>query len=531
MLIVRKNDKIKINFLFIDNGEVYDPTLEEIPIDVTVGIVRANSEFSGIIQNPISYFFNKEEPDPNSYIERNSNSQFSFHYTIPTNIFPGTYTAIAKTSKDDLEIIINSRFEVKEEAYEPFPTVPSGNRSTTVNYRPSYEDLNSSNMESLLLVGHGDGIEINSPVKIRSVQHATDLLLGDIDSPLLKGVLDAYGAGARNIFICVAAPMLEYVSDIDQRLISGTYLTAQESVPISQTFYEKYHSRLQQTYSVLSDLDFIDLIVPLETSIIQTGGIDFVSQLANYLDDFHNKTGHVQIGIIGSKTNGASFDDVSSIKQNSTLVNKLTQRNELNEVISDKGRYVMPVYGEALFSHPQLQNSYVNSVSAAVAGMLSVNPLNVGMVKKRIPGALSLYGVSFNSTQMLDLENIRVNTIYRSNKARRAKPFEVYLTNDFTLSHNESVYGKIPQIRLVSYIASRVKEYGYDSIGKFGYDKVISSVSGMLLELKQEKTIVDFEFKAEIDPLDKNSVILYINVISSLGLKKINLSLAAGPGA
>lgn len=531
MLIVKKNDKIKINFLFVDAGEVYDPTNSSTPNDVTVSIIRGDNRFSSIILNPLSYLFTNATPDQNIYIEKNANSEFSFHYTVPENIFPGIYTVIAKTFKDDLEIIIESKFEVKESAYEPFPTVPLGNRSTRVNYKPSYEDINFSNMSSILLVGHADGIEINSPTKIRSIQHAVDLLNGNINSPVLRGVYDAYGAGARNIFICAAAPMSEYVSDLDQRLVSGTYLTTNLATPISQTFYEKYYSKLQETYSILEDLDFIDIIVPLETSIVSTGGVDFVTQLANYLDDFHNKTGYVQLGIIGSRTNGISVSDIQLIKDSTVLKNKLTQKNQLNQIISDKGRYVVPVYGEAVFTHPQLDTTYVNSVSAAIAGMLSQNQLNKGMIRKRIPGALSLFGVNFTSAEMAELESIGINTIYRSNKARRAQPYEVYLTNDFTLASLSSVHSKLPQIRLVSYLASRIKGFGYDTIGKFGYDKITSSVSGLLSDLKSDGTIVDFEFKAKPDPIDKGIIILYINVISSLGLKKINLSLAAGPGA
>lgn len=531
MLIVKKNDKIKINFLFVDAGEVYDPTNSSTPNDVTVSIIRGDNRFSSIIQNPISYLFTQATPDPNAYIEKTTNAEFSFNYKIPENIFPGIYTVIAKTIKDGIEIAIESKFEVKESAYEPFPTVPLGNRSTRVNYRPSYEDINFSNMSSILLVGHADGIELNSPTKIRSVQHAVDLLNGNINSPLLKGVFDAYGAGARNIFICAAAPMSEYVMNLEQRLVSGTYLSVGLATPTSQTFYQAYYDRLTETYSILKDLDFIDIVVPLDVSIISTDNVDFVTQLANYLDDFHNQTGYVQLGVIGSKTNGVSVSDISLIENNTVLKNKLTQKNSLNQIISDKGRYVIPVYGEAVFSHPQLDTTYVNSVSAAVAGMLSQNQLNKGMIRKRIPGALSLFGVNFSSAEMAQLENIGVNTIYRSNKARRAQPYEVYLTNDFTLASLNSVYSKVPQIRLVSYLASRIKGFGYDTIGKFGYDRITSSVSDLLSALKSDGTIVDFEFKAKPDPNESGVIILYINVVSSLGLKKINLSLAAGPGA
>ena len=531
MLVVKKNQKLKIKFLFVDSGEVYDPTLLATPVDVTVSVVRGDNRFSAIIRNPISYLYTNATPDPNAYIERTVNSEFIFNYTVPQGMYPGMYTAVAKTINGNSEIIIESKFEVKEQEYEPLPTVPMGNKSSVITYKPSYEDINFSNMGSLLLIGHADGLQLNSPIKIRSVQHAVELLNADIKSPVLRGVFDAYDAGAKNIFICAAAPMTEYVDDIDKRLISSTYIDYQSATPISKTFYERYYERLSATYSVLSVLDFIDVIVPLEVSIIKTGGVDFVSQLANYCDSFHNETGYVQIGVIGSRTNGITSADINEIENNDSLSNKFTVYNISGNIVSDPGRYVVPVYGEALFSHAQLDTTYINSVSAAVAGLIVSNPLNIGLVRKRIPGAMSVYGTNLNSSEMNRLDALGINTIYRGNKARRAQPFQVYLTNDYTMSNINSIFSKLPQMRLASYLSSSVKGFGYDSIGKFGYDKVIDNTRQMLKELQKKGTIVDFEFNAKPSSSEPGVILLYINIISSLGLKKINLSLAAGPGA
>jgi len=531
VLVVKKNQKLKIKFLFVDSGEVYDPTLLATPVDVTVSVVRGDNRFSAIIRNPISYLYTNATPDPNAYIERTVNSEFIFNYTVPQGMYPGMYTAVAKTINGNSEIIIESKFEVKEQEYEPLPTVPMGNKSSVITYKPSYEDINFSNMGSLLLIGHADGLQLNSPIKIRSVQHAVELLNADIKSPVLRGVFDAYDAGAKNIFICAAAPMTEYVDDIDKRLISSTYIDYQSATPISKTFYERYYERLSATYSVLSVLDFIDVIVPLEVSIIKTGGVDFVSQLANYCDSFHNETGYVQIGVIGSRTNGITSADINEIENNDSLSNKFTVYNISGNIVSDPGRYVVPVYGEALFSHAQLDTTYINSVSAAVAGLIVSNPLNIGLVRKRIPGAMSVYGTNLNSSEMNRLDALGINTIYRGNKARRAQPFQVYLTNDYTMSNINSIFSKLPQMRLASYLSSSVKGFGYDSIGKFGYDKVIDNTRQMLKELQKKGTIVDFEFNAKPSSSEPGVILLYINIISSLGLKKINLSLAAGPGA
>lgn len=535
MLVVKKNQKLKIKFLFVDSGEVYDPTELDTPIDVTVAVVRGDNQFSSIIKNPVSYLYTHATPDPNASIERTANSEFIFTYLVPQGIYPGIYTAIAKTVKDNFDITIESKFEVQEDLYNLMPTVPTTNKSSVVTYKPSYEDINFSNMQTILLIGHADGLDLNNPIKIRSVQHAVDLLNADINSPLLRGVFDAYDAGARNIFICAAAPMIEYVSDIDQRLISSTYIDYQSATPTSKTFYERYYERLSVTYSVLSVLDFIDVIVPLEVSIIQTGEVDFVLQLANYCHSFHNQTGYVQIGVIGSRTNGITSEDVDEIENNEGLSTKFTVYSESSQInkpiVSDVGRYVVPVYGEALFAHAQLDTTYTNSVSAAVAGLIVSNKLNFGLVRKRIPGAMSVYGINLSSSEMNRLDAIGINTIYRNNKARRAQPFQVYLTNDYTMANMNSIFSKLPQMRLVSHLASSVKGFGYDFIGKFGYETVCNHTSRLLKDLKQEGIIVDYEFNAQPSSSNPGVILLYINIVSSLGLKKINLSLAAGPGA
>jgi len=423
---------------------------------------------------------------------------------------------------------------LKDNLYNLSSSTSQGNKSATISYRPSYDDLNQNNMQSILLIGHADGIEINNPTKITSIQNAIDILSGNKNSPLLRGVFDAYGAGARSIFICASAPMSEYVSSISDRNFAYNYLGESENNPVAKTFYEKYYQRLVETYRIIKQLDYIDVIVPLETSIIKTNGIDFLSQLVHYCNDFHNETGYVQIGVIGSRGNGIDPLDINLIENSKHLRNKYTTfytTTSSNQIASDIGRYVMPIYGEAVFSHLQLDVTYTNSVAAAVAGMIVKSRLNMGLTRKRIPGALSLYGVDLNSSQLNLLDSFGINTIYRGSKARRGGVYEVYLTSDYTLSNRNSVFSKIPQIRLTSYVASQVKGYGYDHIGKFGYDRVVNNVIGMLDALKKDGSIVDYEFKAEQSKEDKGLIILNINLTSSLGLKKINLSLSAGPAA
>jgi hypothetical protein len=532
MLVVKKNQQVKFRLIFAADGEIYDPTAEPIPQDVVVSVIRSESLAGAIVTTPISYLYNSATPDTSKYITKDASNEFIFHYTIPENIFPGIYTVVAKTVKDSIDLIIESRFEVKEDQYEPLPTVPLGNRSSVVTYRPSYQDINQSNTSSILLIGHADNIKLNNPIKIKSIQSAVDLLGADATSPLLRGVFDAYNAGARDIFICASAPMSEYVSNFSDRNVAYDYLGSTYATPTSKTFYERYYDRLDTTYSIIKELDFIDVVVPLETSFIRTGSVDFLTQLVNYCRDFHNYTGYVQIGIIGTRSEGISSSDVDLMESNSNIKNKYTTYSTgTNNVSSDKGRYVIPIYGEATFSHTIQQMTYVSSVAAAYAGLFVSSPMSMSLIRKRLPGALSLFGDNLSSTYINKLDTLGINTIFRGNKARRGNPFEVYVTNDYTLANKNSVFSKAPQMRLVSLVASEVKGYGYDSIGKFGYDKVVSSVSALLELLKSSKTIVDYDFKAKPSETTRGVIYLYINMISSLGLKTVNLSLAAGPGA
>jgi len=352
-----------------------------------------------------------------------------------------------------------------------------------------------------------------------------------MNSPLLRGVLDAYSAGARDIVICAAAPMIEYIDKYYERNNPTTIFDLSSASPLSYTFYEKYYNRLQQTYNLIKELDFIDIIVPLETSIIKTGGVDFITQLGNYCADFHNKTGYVQMGIIGSRSGGVNSQDVVILQNNNIFTNKLTQYNIDNTILSDNGRFVIPIYGEGVFQHPQIKTSYISNVAAAYAGLLASLPLDRSLIRYRIPGLMSLYGSDLSQEDVRKLENVGVNTIYRGRKTRRSIPYEVYTTNEYTMSHPKSTLNKAAQMRLVSYVVNLVKDYSYQSIGKFGYDIFSDKVRKLLDSLKYNKIILDYSLNIEIAVDEVGKIIVSIELLSALGLKKVNFKIATGPGA
>lgn len=529
MLILNRGQVAQFKFVFTSNGQLYDPTSFSTPLDVYFSIIRSTFSTGPIIDGPYS-FINQNVPESGSItLTKVNNYEFIFGYTVPNDLYEGTYAVIAQTSDSFGNLTLNSNFQIRSEVSTLSPTIATPNKSVVINYQPTYQQLDQANTSTLLLIGHANGIDLNNPIKISSVQDATNLLQADGNSPLLRGVFEAYSAGARDIMICASAPMSEYVVNSSDRLISTEMFDLASPVPASYTFYEKYYERLQTTYSIIKELDFIDIVVPIDASIIKTGNVDFITQLANYLSDFHNTTGYVQLGVIGARSNGVQSSDVDLLEQNTLLQNKFTEVDINGNIISDIGRFVIPIYGEAVFQHPQLNNAYVASAASAFAGKFTNTELNMGLIRTRIPGMSSVFGNDLSQSDINRLEALGVNTIYRGRKTRRSIPFEVYVTNEYTMAHRNSTLYKAAQMRLVSRVVSEVRAYGNAAIGKFGYDKAISSVGDYLTNLRKDKIIIDFSFNVENSPTEVGVLYFYIELLSSLGLRRINFTIATGP--
>lgn len=530
MLLLNRDQLAEFKFIFVSENNIYDPTVAATPKDIYFSIVRGGIGNGPVIDGPFSYLNQSATPNPDANITKENSGVFTFNYRVPQNLFEGIYSIIAQTSDSFGNISITSAFQVKGDPITLSPVIVSSEKSTITNYKPTYEQLNAGNTSTVLLIGHADGIEINNPIKIRSIQSAVDLLGADMMSPLLRGVFDCYAAGARDIVICAAAPMSEYVDKYSDRTISTTLFDIDSATPNSNTFYEKYYERLEVTYSLIKDLDFIDIIVPLETSLIKTDGIDFISQLADYLGEFHNNSGYVQLGIIGTRTGGIISSDIELLENNSIIANKLTTYS-YGQISSDNGRFIIPVYGEAVFQHKEITSAYVSSIAAAYAGLIASTPLNRSIIRTRLPGAASVFGADLTQSEYNRLENIQVNSIYRGKKTRRSVPFEVYITNEYTMAEPTSTLSKATQMRLISRVVSQVRELAYQSLGKFGYDVLSDKVRSLLKQYKDDGIIIDYSFKVEVNSNISGSIVIYLELLSSLGLKKLDFAIATGPGA
>lgn len=551
MLILNPGQSATFEFIFSNDGIFYDPTSGSTPSDVFISIYRGDLGAGAVVDGPYSFLFQSATPSGN-YITKTVNNtiyygnygdipgenisnynatKFSFSYTLPTNLFPGNYSVVATTGANVELLQYTAQFQVTQSTTSITSSYASGQKEISKAFVPAFKKMEQYQTNSVVLIGHADGLQINDIVKINNIQEAIDLLKADFNSPLLRGVLDCYASGCRDMYICAAAPMSEYVEDIEERLEQKTVYAISDATPLLMNFYQRYYDRLEETYNVLINHDYFDILVPLETSILNTGNIDFTTQLALHCQNFHNLSGMIQLGVIGSRTGSIKDSDIVDLEDSVIFTEKYTMFDDENQIIGDMGRFIIPVYGELIMNHSFLTISYVSSGSATYAGMLSANPVNQSMIRKQVPSVFGIAGISLSQSKVDRLDEIGVNTFTRNARTRRGNSYQIYVTNDNTLAHPTSNYRKAPQIRLVSMLINEIRALSTDTSGKFAAQKAVSDVQKMLSYLKTNGIVSDYQMEAYMDPEIKGKIYFDISVLSSLGLRKMSFLISSGQGA
>jgi len=418
---------------------------------------------------------------------------------------------------------------------------PSLSTSSQVN--AIYKPLQPFQTNSVLLVGHADSqyLALNEIRRIASIQEAIDLFGGNNNSPLLKAVLSCNSAGCTDIYVMISAPMSEYVEDYANLNVPiAGLISTTSATPSTLTFYEKYYERLEQTYEIAKDFDFIDYIVPVGVSFIQSGEVNFVRQLADFCGYIYKNSSTIVIGIIGSRTGGINTADVEIMSTADFTSNLLLDENNtypeykdpVDGNILDVGRHVMLYYGEAVFSYPAIAYTYTSSIAAAVAGQLSNWPVYRGLNRQQLKGAYSAYGTELTSFEVAKLHNNKINTLIKNNRSRRNIPFQVLLSEDKTLAQSGSSMSNIPHVRLTAMIINEVLGIADSVIGKFAYDIIKEKLQAMFNTLKNTtpSIIQDYRFEIYADKKIKGKIYLEIDVVASQSLKKISFNILAGPG-
>lgn len=205
--------------------------------------------------------------------------------------------------------------------------------------------------------------------------------------------------------------------------------------------------------------------------------------------------------------------------------------DENDVIIKDTGKYLIMVYGEATFSHRQMQVSYSSSLAAAMAGMLSSTQVNFGVSNQRVSSAVAGYGVELSTAQVKLLNNVGINCLTKGARSRRfASPYDVYISGDFTMSISES-FKDSANVRLAAMVISEVQAIGRNSLGKFAPYKVEEKVDALLKFLKVNDIIKNYKLDMYADKTDRGKIYFEITMVSSRTLREISFSVGSGRSA
>lgn len=375
---------------------------------------------------------------------------------------------------------------------------------------PLYQVLGSGYTDPVFLIGHADGLALNDPYRVSSIQEAVNAMLADSASPLLRAMLELYYAGARDIYLVAAAPMDEYIDTLDDRNTEKAELSG-------STFYELYRERLNETYKILKEWDAADMIIPLEAPFNDTGSVDFLAPLLDYCKTMYEVSRKSVLGFIG--TRGAIDDQ---------MVENLVNDSRLNSIDSE-GKFVTLIMGDGLVNHAEVPASYSASVVPSIIGVLSQLNLDRGIPYIPVPNMIGLIGKDLSSTQIDQLSNKKINPTIRNIKGRRGTVFNIVVATDNTLGMDGSDYWSLLQTRLVNKISERIRSIGYNYLGSIAFLDFKSAVQSYMLKLVNTNQIRDFQLSIQRDKSNQLRATVDISVRPFNGLREIYASVTVGP--
>jgi hypothetical protein len=534
MLVVDAGQSVEIPFVYRSGFNYIDPTE-----DIFFYLRRGYGGQGGIILGPYKFNISSilgatpgliQSLDENSTVERSSIGSYILNLKMPNDIFEGVYTIQISTTADQVVDLKEYYVQVLKKVQENNEVFSPLDKKIVVNNFGEYQNMSLSETNSILLIGHTDAIEPFSIHRIVSMNDAVNKLRADFESPLLRGVFDAYSSGGRNIYIMSAGKMSEYIKEVERRnlkVFADDFATPNE-FGNTYSFYELYSLKLDVCYNILKDYEFIDIIVPLEASMVDADNVNFVSQLALHCNEVQKNTGEVQIGIIGSRSITGTSSNVDSLSEKDfEIYSDVAADGAIN---ADAGKYIILIYGEAVFSYNQLQRTYSGSVAAAYAGALASTRVDYGLTRKKMPAALSVYGNGLTTSQIKILTDKKINCLVNGNRSRRNVPFDVLISGDLTQSISEN-YSDASNVRLVAMIIAEIQSFGSNAIGKFSHDRLIRNVDALLNILKSSDIIRDYYFDAFADRMVKGKIYFNISVVSVRTLRSISFNVGTGKGS
>lgn len=487
--------RITLTGHFYDGTDPYDPP--DVAFSVYLGTTRA--------AGPYLY--------ATTAVHRLGEGVYSYTWTVPTNssfgIYEGRFTGSVPggvaTLVEDFEVLSPVGVDLT-----PYLTAPR--LKGMMNESPTYQIMGRGFTDRVFLLGHADGIGINDPYRVVTIQDAVNALGADDAMPLLRAMLEVYYTGCRDIYLVAVAPMSEYVPDLSLRNTSQVAWGG-------ATFYQRYYQKLATTYQLLLEYDLPQFIVPVETSFYQADGADFLTQLTDHCVQAYTATGTIRIGILGCR---GQLDDAA--------VETIAADDRLNTQ-GTAGKFVALVAGEGLMNMQELPTIYSTSVAATLAGELSTMKMDRGLCYHKLRNVIQPTHYDLTKAQIQRLALAKVNPLIRMPAGRRGTAFQTALASDNTVGQDGTDYWSLTQVRLVSKVMDRIRGYGRSVIGTGDFVDFRTRVNDYLMSLVADRTVRNFDAYVRLDEFDRSKVLADISLKPFFGVRDILFSVAVGPGA
>lgn len=374
-----------------------------------------------------------------------------------------------------------------------------------------YTNLGLGDTDRTMLLGHCDGLDLNTPYPVTDLPHIVEMMGSDSSSPLLRGLLEAYYAGCRDLWVTAVAPMSEYESDFDARLEGD--------------FYQTYADRLQVAYDLLVDFESPQLIVPINAPIFGAGDVDFLTPLATFCSDSFDITGSVKIGFIGTALTEFTAETVEAMATDTRI-----------DDLGSAGKFVVSVIGSAVMNMTEIPVSYSTTPTACLAGLASTSNYDRGLTYQRIPNAVAIDFPELSKTQYIRLCEARLNPLSKTTRSRRRRENEVVMLTDNTLGAVGSDFWSFSQVHLIMRVVEDIRTLGNRHLGTVGYGQFQQDVQTYMMRMISEDVIRDFTLQFGPKKLDKpNRGAMSVDVDVSLkpyfGIRDIFFTAKVGPGS
>lgn len=390
-----------------------------------------------------------------------------------------------------------------------------------------YTNMGMGFTDSLLLVGHADGLILNTPTQVFSVKEIIMQMGNSSECPLIRALVEAYYAGSRDVWVMSAAPMSEYARPDDR----------------DETYYSTYKARLDTAYNVLDGFSDFRMIVPVGASLYGTEE-DFLLPLIRSCRRNFEKTGSIRLGLIGSDHVPITPDEVDAVTGDERLAflsNRLDQDSPLWDDYSESGahdgKFVMPIIGRGIFNMTEMPTNYVDQPVSSIAGKLSNQFWDKGMTYETVPNMPDLSHRDFTKEQVKLLARAKLNPLIRPTRSKRGITREVCLASDNMLGQDGSDYWALPQVRLIMNVNHLIREIADEYIGTtLGLEQLRADILILLGTLVKDNIIRHFELDVNrIGPTQDNNwtegAEIGVLLQPFFGLREIYFTSSIGPSA